>query len=101
MAKTRVIGIEEDDNHKPLDNVSFYGISAKRYCLYDSKDNGIRIRKYSTHGLGHLLNIEDEQVWKSILTNNFSGYSDRIATSQIKKGLFIFRAPEGLPKCLP
>jgi len=25
--------IEEDDNHKPLDNVMFYGISAKIYCL--------------------------------------------------------------------
>ena len=75
--------IEEDDNHIPLDNVMFYGISAKRYCLYDSKDNGIKIRKYSTHGLGHLLNIEGEQVWRSILTNNFNGYSNRIAVSQI------------------
>ena len=31
-----IFKIEEDDNHKPLDNLMFYGISAKRYCLYDS-----------------------------------------------------------------
>ena len=71
--------IEEDDDHIPLDNVMFYGISAKRYCLYDSKDNGIKIRKYSTHGLGHLKDIDGEQIWKSILTNNFNGYSNRIS----------------------
>ena len=81
--------IEEDDNHKQLDNVMFYGISAKRYCLYDLKDiyskmsNDIVIRKYSTHGLGHLLNIDGEHIWKDILTKNFNGYSDKIAVSQI------------------
>ena len=75
--------IEEDDDHNKLDNVMFYGISAKRYCLYDSSNGKIRIRKYSTHGLGHLLNIEGEQVWKSILTKDFKEYSDRIAVSQI------------------
>jgi len=75
--------IEEDDNHKPLDNVLFYGISAKRYCLYDNDNGKITIRKYSTHGLGHLKDINGEQIWKSILTNNFEGYSDKIAVSQI------------------
>jgi hypothetical protein len=75
--------IEEDDNKKPLDNVMFYGISAKRYCLYDSDNEEIRIRKYSTHGLGHLLNIEGEQIWKSILTKDFKGYDHKIAVSQI------------------
>jgi hypothetical protein len=61
----------------------FYGISAKRYCLYDINNGNIIIRKYSTHGLGHLLNIDDEQVWKDILIKNFRGYSDKIAVSQI------------------
>jgi hypothetical protein len=75
--------IEEDDNHKPLDNVMFYGISAKRYCLYDMDSGNITIRKYSTHGLGHLLNINGEEIWKSILTKNFKEYSDKIAVSQI------------------
>ena len=75
--------IEEDDNHNPLDNVIFYGISAKRYCLYKIENGDIRILKYSTHGLGHLLSIDGEQVWKSILTNDFKGYSDKIAISQL------------------
>jgi hypothetical protein len=75
--------IEEDDNHKPPDNVMFYGISAKRYCLYDENNDNIKIRKYSTHGLGHLKDIKGEQIWKSILTKNFERYSDKIAVSQI------------------
>ncbi|MBD6956391.1 MAG: hypothetical protein F9Y92_07145 [Thermoplasmatales archaeon] len=75
--------IEEDGNHKPLDNVMFYGMSAKRYCLYRIDNNQIKILKYSTHGLGHLLNIDGEQVWKDILIKNFREYSDKIAVSQI------------------
>jgi len=75
--------IEEDDNHKPLDNVMFYGISAKRYCLYDMDSENITIRKYSTHGLGHLKDINGEDVWKAILTNGFSKFRDKIAISQI------------------
>ena len=75
--------IEEDDNHKPLDNVMFYGISAKRYCLYKIENDKINILKYSTHGLGHLKDIDGEQIWKSILTKDFKGYSNRIAISQI------------------
>jgi len=68
--------IEEDDNHKPLDNVMFYGISAKRYCLFDMNERQINIRKYSTHGLGHLVNINGEGVWKAILTGDFSEFMD-------------------------
>ncbi|MDH3311879.1 MAG: hypothetical protein OEM28_01875 [Nitrosopumilus sp.] len=63
-------------------NVWFYGISAKRYCLYtiDEKTGEIIIdeQKYSAHGLGHLLdplsNYDDKkhvswhiQIWKDIL----------------------------------
>ena len=75
--------IEDDDDHKPLDNVMFYGISAKRYCLYKIDNGEINILKYSTHGLGHLLDIDGEQIWKSILTKDFKGYSNKIAVSQI------------------
>jgi hypothetical protein len=75
--------VEGDNNHKKLDNVMFYGISAKRYCLYRTDNNQIKILKYSTHGLGHLKDIDGEQIWKSILTRNFEGYSDKIAVSQI------------------
>ena len=60
----------------------FYGISAKRYCLYtiDENTNEIAIdkKKYSAHGLGHLLdpisNYDDKkhvawhiEIWKDIL----------------------------------
>jgi len=75
--------IEEDDNHNPLDNVIFYGISAKRYCLYKVENDDINILKYSTHGLGHLKDIDGKRIWKSILTKNFNVYSNRIAVSQI------------------
>ena len=75
--------IEEDDNKKPLDNVMFYGISAKRYCLYKINSGEIRILKYSTHGLGHLKDIDGKQIWKSILTKDFKGYDHKIAVSQI------------------
>ena len=75
--------IEEDDEHKPLDNVMFYGISAKRYCLYKINNSEINILKYSTHGLGHLKDIDGKQIWKSILTKDFKGYDDKMAVSQI------------------
>lgn len=60
-------------------NVWFYGISAKRYCLYTIKNNQIKIEDddYSSHGLGHLLdpfsnNTEKKnnwhiEIWKDIL----------------------------------
>ncbi len=91
---TEMFKIETDENKNPLDNVTFYGISAKRYCLYKSKNNGkdtlqpdaykdIKILKYSTHGLGHLMNIKGEQIWKDILNHSFNEYTDRIAVSQI------------------
>jgi hypothetical protein len=54
--------IEEGDNKKPLNNVQFFGISAKRYCLYSMVNGKIEILKYSTHGLGHLMNINGEQI---------------------------------------
>jgi hypothetical protein len=75
--------IEKDDKDKLLENVMFYGISAKRYCLFDMKDGKINIRKYSTHGLGHLLKINGEDIWKAILTRDFSEFTDKIAISQI------------------
>ena len=64
----------------------FYGISSKRYCLYTRNGNEINIKSsrakkdYSAHGLGHLLNPlkmndskdEDEEhwhkeIWKDII----------------------------------
>jgi hypothetical protein len=51
---------EYEDEYKqkyPLENAWFYGISAKRYVLYnrDEATGKIEILKASSHGLGHLL----------------------------------------------
>ncbi len=58
-----------------LETLWFYGISAKRYVLYNLRNGKPVIRKYSSHGLGHLLNpFQDtkgkwhEQIWKDILS---------------------------------
>ena len=61
----------------------FYSISAKRYCLYDYENGKYKIRKYSTHGLGHLKEIGGENVWKAILTRDFTEFKEKIALSQI------------------
>ena len=55
----KIFKIEKSD-------VWFYGISAKRYCLYtiDEKTGEIKIddEKYSSHGLGHMLNPFEDFV---------------------------------------
>ncbi|MGC8585796.1 MAG: hypothetical protein ACP5L4_06785, partial [Thermoplasmata archaeon] len=66
--------IEEGDNHKILENVMFYDISSKRYRLYKVDNGEINILKYSTHGLGHLKEIDDKttkRIWKSIVKGDF------------------------------
>ena len=76
--------IEKDDDGNALDNVMFYGISAKRYCLYKIDNSEINILKYSTHGLGHLLGINGKDIWKEILLRKgLSKYEDKVAVSQI------------------
>ena len=75
--------IEEDESKNPLNDIMFYGISAKRYCLYRIVDGEIEILKYSTHGLGHLKDIEGKKIWTDILNNKFEEYSEKIAVSQI------------------
>lgn len=75
--------IEEDESKNQLNDIMFYGISAKRYCLYRIVDGEIEILKYSTHGLGHLKDIDGKQIWTDILNNKFEEYSEKIAVSQI------------------
>lgn len=56
-------------------NLYFYGISAKRYALFNVADNGSRIiRKGSEHGLGHLLppdstvgSVWTDRAWQGIV----------------------------------
>ena len=72
---TEIFKLEE---HRVL----FYGISAKRYCLFRKTKNGINIVKHSSHGLGHLLDpfsndAEEEnddwhkQIWHDILNLHY------------------------------
>jgi hypothetical protein len=70
--------VESGEGNKPLDNVWFYGISAKRYCLYSIEDNKIEILKHSSHGLGGLIGISEEEIkdiWKDILNYHYNNIS--------------------------
>ncbi|MDE1825337.1 MAG: hypothetical protein KGH61_01675 [Candidatus Micrarchaeota archaeon] len=70
--------VENDESGKPLHDVWFYGISAKRYCLYRMVDNKIDILKHSSHGLGGLIGIsEDEikQIWHDVLSYHYGTLS--------------------------
>lgn len=60
MEGLEMFKVETDDEGQPIDNALFYGISAKRYTIYDynSESSEIKVRKYSAHGLGHLQNID-------------------------------------------
>lgn len=51
--------IEDDGKDIPLHDVWFYGMSAKRYVLYDYDGKEITIRKHSAHGLGHLIDVDE------------------------------------------
>lgn len=67
--------VVDGDDGKPLENVLFYGISAKRYVIYRKQKQSIIIVKASSHGLKHLKNpltgIDDrtwhEEVWRDII----------------------------------
>jgi hypothetical protein len=59
-----------------------YAISAKRYALYNLEDGRPLLRKWSEHGLGHLLNPLDQKaedrdlarhVWQQILDDAHRG----------------------------
>jgi len=70
--------VEPDEKGKPLHDVWFYGISAKRYCLYRIEDNKIDILKHSSHGLGGLIGLSDDDIkgiWKDILEHHYNQLS--------------------------
>ncbi len=66
-------------------NVWFYGISAKRYCLFDKIDDKIVISvKYSAHGLGHLLNPTHSENWhKELWKNIVELHYDKITMDEL------------------
>lgn len=63
------------EDGKTVEPLFFYGISSKRYVLYSMRDGRPHIRKYSSHGLGHLMNpfanVPDreweKEIWQAIL----------------------------------
>jgi hypothetical protein len=88
--------VEKTKNGRLLRNVLFYGISAKRYCLYDVDNNGeITILKHSSHGLGYISSMPkgwEEGFWKNIIlyhdgkiTRSYIDnlYKNRIVASKI------------------
>ncbi len=83
----------EDETKKgghQLRDVWFYGISAKRYCLYDL-DKELIIRKFSSHGLGeNLMGLDQEQFWKDILTIQYHPELKSQILSKYKNGYAIF-----------
>ena len=72
-------------------NKWFYGISSKRYCLYDIVEDAIVIDddKYSAHGLGHLLDpfkssADDESKWhKEIWSDIINLHHDKITLESL------------------
>lgn len=67
-----------DEESKERSQLYFYGISAKRYALFNLDKNGNPIiRKYSEHGLGHLLSPSQddstcwmEELWLYLISNH-------------------------------
>ena len=70
----KIMKIEKSDNGKLLENVLFYGISSKRYALfeYDEIEHKFNIHKFTSHGLAHLLDVNTKQWWHDILTMHYS-----------------------------
>lgn len=82
------------EGSKELQPLWFFGISAKRYALYNL-DGGVPvIRKASLHGLGHVLNPfnskEDwhETMWRDILYEQY-GVEDKISLYQNYCGKYV------------
>ena len=65
--------VEENGDGTELDDVWFFGISAKRYVLFlrDAKTGKATILKHSAHGLGHIRGIDEKQWWLDILDMHY------------------------------
>lgn len=89
---------KENYENEKLQDLWFYGISSKRYVLYNIVDGKFVIRKHSSHGLGHITNpfsLEmdwEKEFWNDILDYHYKKksigdinekYSKHYAVSQI------------------
>jgi len=70
----QIMKIEKSDDGKLLENVLFFGVSSKRYVLfeYDGTEDKFQIHKFTSHGLGHLLDVNEKQWWHDILAMHYS-----------------------------
>lgn len=68
---------KENYENGKLQDLWFYGISSKRYVLYNVTNYKIIIRKHSSHGLGHITNpfcidIDwEKEFWNDILDYHY------------------------------
>jgi hypothetical protein len=101
---------DEEGIEHPLENVLFYGISAKRYVLYmlDAVNN-IEVLKASSHGLGHLLNpfLGDEdakdwhkQVWLDILRLHYGKISAESLTEKYSRSFAVSKLVISSPQTM-
>ena len=70
----QIFKIEKSENGKLLENVLFYGISSKRYVLFENHDepkNKFNIYKFTSHGFAHLLDVDERQWWHDILQMHY------------------------------
>ena len=70
----QVFKIEKSDDGKLLENVLFFGVSSKRYVLfeYDGIKDKFNIHKFTSHGFGHLLDVDEKRWWHDILAMHYS-----------------------------
>lgn len=93
--RTDMFKVEEGkDTEQKAEDVWFYGISAKRYVIYDydAKSHEIKIHQHSAHGLGHIQDIDEIKWWKNLLSDHYSlesrekilgEYKNQYAVSQL------------------
>ena len=78
-AGERLLKLEKEnyDDKGELVDLWFYGISAKRYVLYDVKNGEPEPVKWSLHGLGHLETEHDweKELWTNILRHSLGQIS--------------------------
>jgi len=73
-----------------LRDVWFYGLSAKRYCLYHL-DGEPRIRKYSSHGLGeNLMGLDQEDFWRDILRIHYHPSEEDQVLDKYQSGYAVY-----------
>lgn len=90
----QIFKIEKSDDGKLLENILFFGISSKRYVLFehDEMENRFKIHKFTSHGLAHLLDVDAEKWWGDILAMHYhperkqdilDRYDDKYAVSEM------------------